>query len=465
MKSIRIQLLLWLVPSFVIIAILAGASLYLSEKRRLDTNIDNELNKLARTVKLVNKMPTPRFAGPIGKSGNIAANTKLILGDESNEFFLQSWNEKGETLSKSSSLNELQIIRSLKQGNDEISYNGELTSGEAIRVLSFSLRKGPRVGVINVSVAISIKGIYQELTRFAIRLIIGGIFFCFLLSVILVYTIRKTLKPIQNLSEQVSNVEAGSLHNRLIETDIPTEINPLVNRLNQLLERLELSFARERQFNSDLAHELRTPLAAIRTTSEVALKWPEQASIDDYRYIAESSAQLQQTIDSLLSLVRIENTGAEKLSENVDVSLIIDECLSLQSVRIKERNLRISKSIYNPSCLQSDPRLLRIIISNLINNAVEYSPADTEVMLNCEATSNSEKNTAILTVINSAPDLNEEDLVAMFDRLWRKDASRTGTKHTGLGLSIAHTAAKALSLELTAELQDKQILKMSLISF
>nr|WP_252732315.1 ATP-binding protein [Paraglaciecola arctica] len=297
-------------------------------------------------------------------------------------------------------------------------------------------------------------------------------FFCILLSAILVLVIRRSLVPIQNLTEQVAKVEAGSLHNRLIEENVPTEITPLVDRLNQLLTRLEQSFLRERQFNSDLAHELQTPLAAIRTTSEVALKWPEQSSFDDYRYIAESTIQLQQTIDSLLTLARIESSGNETLSESVSVFTIVEECLSLHANSIEARGIDIILDVNRAQSLRSDPRLLRIILSNLLSNAADYAPENSEVtiagdlLLNNQGTSNYQLNSTVLTVVNSAPNLTKGDLVTMFDRLWRKDSSRTGSKHVGLGLSIARTAAKALSLEITADLVEQstpeQKIKMSL---
>lgn len=477
MNSIRNQLLFWLVPSFVIIASIAGISLYLSEKRRLNNNLDNELSKLVRAVKLANKRPPSRFGSPMGIGKNLAENAKLILNNENTDFYLQYWNEAGETLSKSLSLGEQQLSfpneksqpkdrlnndssnLNINNGfNNDLSdsaieFNSKLSSGDDIRTHAFKLRGGPRRGALSISVALSTKENNQYLQKFALQLIVGGGFCCFLLSVILIFTIRRTLMPLENLSEQVGNVEAGSLHNRLIDTGVPKEISPLVERLNQLLARLELSFSRERQFNNDLAHELRTPLAAIRTTSEVALKWPEQSSLEDYEYIAESSTQLQQTIDSLLSLARIENTGAEILIESVNVLAIIEECLSLQAMLIKERNIVVIVLVEHQYFIQSDPRLLRIIVSNLVSNAVEYAPINSDVTLSCE-------DDTIITVSNNAPNLNEGDIATMFDRLWRKDTSRTGTKHVGLGLSIAHTAAHAMSLKLTAKLNDKHMLKM-----
>ncbi|WP_108945698.1 histidine kinase dimerization/phospho-acceptor domain-containing protein [Shewanella halifaxensis] len=457
MKSIRSQLLLWLVPSFIVIAVLAGTSLYFSEKNRLNSDLDNELNKLARAVRLTNKVAmTPRrFGGNVRSPTELAENTKRLFSDDNNTFYLQAWNEAGNTVSKSENLLANQLSK-LKEQQQQSHYNSQLASGENIRLHAFTMRFGPRIGEIAVAVAMSKTEVNQQLASLTYKLIIGGLFFCFLLSFILVWVIRKTLAPIQCLSEKVAQVEAGTLHNRLDTESVPTEIISLITRLNQLLARLEKSFERERQFNNDLAHELRTPLAAIRTTSEVAMKWPEQSSTEDYRYIAQSSIQLQNTIESLLSLARIENTSTEIFIEKVNIATIVKECIALQASLIKERGITIALSLDEQYAIASHPHLLRIIMANLINNSIEYAPENSEVIIDCKC------RTAILTVANVAPNFNESDLTAMFDRLWRKDSSRTGTEHVGLGLSIAHSAAKAIGLALSAELDDKQTLTMRL---
>ncbi|WP_028775295.1 sensor histidine kinase [Shewanella waksmanii] len=455
MTSIRAKLLFWLVPCFVIIAILAISALYLSEQRRLNASLTNELNEFARIIKLTLKRPPNRFTPPAALNQDFSANIMSKLDNENSNYYLQSWNKQGQTLRKSSSLGDYQLPApsSLQQTvhSDDLEYNSQLSNGDAIRVYSFAVQGGPRKPAVNISVAINREEMNQQLSSYALQLIGGGLFFCILLSAMLVFAIRKALTPIQNLSEQVAKVEAGSLHNRLIATNVPSEISPLVDRLNQLLARLEQSFARERQFNNDLAHELRTPLAAMRTTSEVALKWPEQSSSEDFQYIAESSAQLQQTIDSLLSLARIENSSAETLLEQVNITRLIEECLSLQTTQMQQRNITISQLVSQDQYIVSDPRLLRVIFSNLISNAIAYAPVNSRVIID------SESQQSVIRISNHAPHLAQDDLTTMFDRLWRKDKARTDNQHVGLGLSIAHSAAQALSLELHARLSEQQL--------
>src|SRR5205814_6538575 len=108
------------------------------------------------------------------------------------------------------------------------------------------------------------------------------------------------------------------------------------------------------------------------------------------------------------------------------------------------------------SALQTDPRLLRIIVTNLIANAAEYAPVGSEIVISAT------DGDPFLRVDNLAPDLNPEDIPHLFDRLWRKDATRSDAAHTGLGLSIASSCALALEFGLTAELDGSGAIQMSL---
>ena len=242
---------------------------------------------------------------------------------------------------------------------------------------------------------------------------------------------------------------ADSLHERFAVEAMPREIAPIVTRLNDLMARLEEGFERERRFSGYLAHELRTPLAAIRSTSEVALKWPEQATPEDHAAIARLAARLQQTVDSLLLLARAETISAEIVREAVTLRPLVEECAALHAERAREREVTLTMRLDETAVLQTDARLLRIIMTNLIANAVEYAPPRSEVTLACRATDR------LFEVTNAAPALTVQDVPHLFERLWRKDAARSDAAHAGLGLSLAQNCARALGLVLIAELDSR----------
>src|SRR5690606_5080273 len=258
------------------------------------------------------------------------------------------------------------------------------------------------------------------------------------------------------VGEQAAEMGAASLHERFATQAMPLEIVPIVARLNDLMARLEEGFERERRFSGYLAHELRTPLAAIRSTSEVALKWPEQATTEDHAGIARLAARLQQTVDGLLVLARAETLSAEIVREDVALRPLVEECVALHAERAREREITFNPQLDETAVLQTDARLLRIIMTNLIANAVEYAPPRSEVTLACRATDR------LFEVTNAAPALTAEDVPHLFERLWRKDAARSDASQAGLGLSLAQSCAKALGFVLSAELDARGLLSVSL---
>src|SRR4051812_9867872 len=182
------------------------------------------------------------------------------------------------------------------------------------------------------------------------------------------------MRPLVRLGEQATTMGTDSLHERFAVETMPREIEPIVTRLNDLMGRLEQGFERERRFSGYLAHELRNPLAAIRSTSEVALKWPEQATPEDHAAIARLAAGLQQTLETLLLLAQAETMSAGLVREAVALSPLLEECAALHAGRAREREVTLLWRLAPGAVLQTDARLLRIIVANLIANAVEYAP-------------------------------------------------------------------------------------------
>ena len=285
---------------------------------------------------------------------------------------------------------------------------------------------------------------------------IGGLACCVALCGLLALALRSSMRPLARLGEQATTMGADSLHERFAVEAMPREIAPIVTRLNDLMARLEEGFERERRFSGYLAHELRTPLAAIRSTSEVALKWPEQATPEDHAAIARLAAHLQQTVDSLLLLAQAETMSAGIVRETVALRPLVEECAALHAERARERKLTLTMRLDETAVLQTDARLLRIIMTNLIANAVEYAPPRSEVTLACSATDR------LFEVTNAAPALTAHDVPNLFERLWRKDAARSDASHAGLGLSLAQSCARALGFMLIANLDSRGMLSVSL---
>ena len=454
MRSIRAQLLAWLLPGFAVVCLAAGAGIYFSERQAFETDLDARLGKLAGLARLALR--------PQGTGGATSARGPTVRVFSTREEFkipgqyFQQWTADRAVERKSPNLGSIDLPRPAEFPREEMRYNATLANGDEVRV---SAVRVPQIGSAppaEFAVALSRRDGDARLSQLIAKLLIGGLACCAVLCGLLALALRSSMRPLVRLGEQATKMGADSLHERFAVETMPREIEPIVTRLNDLMARLEEGFERERRFSGYLAHELRTPLAAIRSTSEVALKWPEQATPEDHAGIARLAARLQQTVDSLLLLAQADTLSTGIAREAVALGPLVEECTALHAERAKEREVTLTMRLDETAVLQTDARLLRIIVTNLIANAVEYAPPRSEVTLACRATNR------LFEVTNAAPALQAEDVPQLFERLWRKDAARSDASHAGLGLSLAQSCAKALGFRLIAELDARRVLSVSL---
>lgn len=263
------------------------------------------------------------------------------------------------------------------------------------------------------------------------------------------FSLKSGLKPLDHLGGKVALIDAASLDGRFSNEDMPRELTPICNHLNELMGRLEDSFERERRFSADLAHELRTPIAELRMISEVALRWPDEANSGQAKETLEIAEQMQGIIESLLALGRYENGQAEVKPEPVDVAELGLACWKPFAERAAEKKIKVQLDIPETQTLETDPKLLRLIFTNLFSNAAEYTPAGGVI----DITGSPGMNGTVLSVTNTVSDLDTESLSHLFERFWRQDNARADNNHSGLGLSLARTCSRALALDLQANLE------------
>ncbi len=251
------------------------------------------------------------------------------------------------------------------------------------------------------------------------------------------------LKPLDRLASDVGSIRPESLHQRLDVSSLPAELVPVATRLNEWLGRLEASFERERRFSSHAAHELRTPLAELKTMAELGAMWPEEATSDRCAEMVKVTDELEGLLDKLALLARAD-AGRQPVSrEPVSLTATIDAALSRMAPLTAEKQLRIESEIDDRPFV-TDPILWSTILQNLLGNAVSHAPEGSTIRI--------EASPRALHVTNPAPDLSPGDLEHVFDRFWRKDPSRTGYGHSGLGMSIVKACASLLGGAATATL-------------
>jgi two-component system sensor histidine kinase QseC len=265
--------------------------------------------------------------------------------------------------------------------------------------------------------------------------------------------LRRGLAPLETLAHQASAITSASLSTRFAATGLPGELTPITTRLNELLARLESSFERERQFSSDLAHELRTPIAELRSVAEVALKWPDARPAETDRETLAIASQLDGIVGRLLALLRSERGQLPVEWQDIYLEAEIERACHAVTARAEMRRVRIERPVGQLQIAHVDVVLLRSILANLLDNAVDYSPEGGTVGIECASTG----DTFWLRVSNDAGDLRAEDVPRLFDRFWRGSASRSDHEHSGLGLSLARAFAEAIGCSLIATLETGRI--------
>ncbi|MFN7972001.1 MAG: ATP-binding protein [Acidobacteriota bacterium] len=270
-------------------------------------------------------------------------------------------------------------------------------------------------------------------------------------------SIRAAVHPIDVLGRRVEALSATSLSTRL-DRNVPKELRPLVEQLNGLLARLEEAFRRERQLTSDVAHELRTPVAELRSIAEVGGRWPESRDevVAFFKDVHDVAMHMERLIADLLALARYEG-GLEAIRwEPVVLLEELGEVRAHLEGRAVQRNVAIVVEGEGPAEVWTDRAKLEVILRNLLQNAIEHSPQGSTVRCRIIA----EPGSARLVVANPAPALEPQDLPRMFDRFWRKEASRTGESNAGLGLALVRAFADLLGLDVRPTLGGDHTLSM-----
>ena len=269
--------------------------------------------------------------------------------------------------------------------------------------------------------------------------------------------LRRGLQPLDRLGEQAAAIDARSLATRFGVEGLPQELQPIAGRLNELMARMQQSFERERRFTADLAHELRTPLAELRSQAECALKWPESRDPAIDQETLAIAAQMEAMMAHMLALARGEQRQLGAQRTNVALDQAVREAWARLAGRAAQRKLNIVTQL-RPAEIPADPALLRSILNNLLENAADYAAPGGRIEIRIEEITGRTQ----LSIANTTADLEAADLPMLFDRFWRKEAARSGSQHVGLGLALARTFAEAMDGTLTAAMPEPAWLVLTL---
>ena len=386
----------------------------------------------------------------------VQSNDRLLSGFDgaAPRDFFQVWRRDGTTIARSRGLGGMDLPQHFGK-YDRPKYIGcTLPNGRTGRVVGYVFRPKAPAGVTAPEVFLAVASDRGDLDA-TLRRLLGLAAVCAVLLAtatlwVVPRVLRQGLEPLAALGEQTAQIDAGSLATRFPEENLPAELQPIAKRLNALLARLEQSFDRERRFSANLAHELRTPLAELQSLAENALKWPEARDPETDRETLAIARQMEALVSRMLTLARGEQGQLASRPEPVALASSVRAAWAPFAARAAERSLRVEWALGENITGRADPVLLRSILGNLFDNAVDYTPAGGAIAV--RLTLNAGR--AEIAVSNPAGTLTGEDVARLFERFWRKEAARSGSgHHAGLGLPLARSFAEAMEWTLTAALE------------
>lgn len=406
--------LLWSLSIAVVMAAITQAFLvYHMTIRKADEVFDHHMQQVAMSLQ------DGVAAVPSIQSLNRDAD------DDDSDFVIQIWSMDGKRVFQSADGITLPL-------RPDTGFSSASVRGIHYRV--FSVRTPTQI----IKVGQDMEARQELATDMALRTIIPVLLLAPLLIVIVWLIVRRSTRPILQARAQVS-MRATEDFSPLPSADLPEEVKPLVDEINLLFIRLGRSFKAQRNFVADAAHELRTPLAALRLQVQGIQRAGDEASRTiAARRLLGGVDRTTRLVEQLLILARQESVQdpPQELAA-VDLvaiaSLAISDCLSLARMKHIDMGLEGGNT---DALVQGQPESLRILVRNLLENAVKFTPENSTVDVAIRA----EGNRACLVVADSGPGIPPEERARVFDRFYRLPGQMEAG--SGLGLAIVKTIAE-----------------------
>ncbi len=440
MRSLRSRLLAGTAVGTAVLLAAAGIAVYLLVRTRLLAQFDDSLADKARALTLLVEQEREGIEHDFYERV-----IKEFEPGERPEYF-QAWLADGTVLARSPSLREGNLDRIAGPADAPACRWLVLPDGRRGRAAGIlfhpqredrprSDRNPPSDPPLTLVIARDTREVEGALADLRLLLVAVGAAAILLSLAVLVHVVRSGLEPLDDLAAQIGGLGEEDLAARIAVADAPAELAPVVERLNDLLSRLERAFAQQRALTADVAHELRTPLAGLQATLEVALARERES--DAYRSaMADCLVICQQTqrmVDSLLCLARIEAGQAKVHAESLRLHEVLQECWRPLADRAHARGLHVEWNVDPQLVLNTDREKLRLILSNVLDNAVSYTNDAGHIRIEAA----SQDGRIELSVANTGSHLSQQEAEHVFEQFWRGDEARAATGvHCGLGLSL-----------------------------
>jgi heavy metal sensor kinase len=423
---IRLRLTAWYFAVLAVVLSAFGIAAYLEMRHSIHRTVDEELVIRAEGVHQLIARTIARGAEDDLQEG-LREHTELRQGGA----LLQVSDERGNWLYRSPVMIDYNVPRPAAIPNRAVDFHAPHMP---LRIWSQKVNVAGETYLIQS--AFEMDDFYGALEHFALLLGISIPSLLLCAAAGGYWISSRALAPVDQITQTARTISAQNLSSRLVVPNTGDELQRLSETLNGMLGRLEAAFKQITQFTADASHELRTPVAVMRTRTELSLR--KARSAEEYRdVIAEVLAELEKTshlIEQLMFLARADS-GAETLHfAPTNVSEVLREACHQGSALAEAKQIGFQESISGESVwIQGDASSLRRLFLILIDNAVKYTPPSGQV----EVSLHRSNGYAVAEVRDTGIGIAEADLSNVFERFYRADKARTReTGGVGLGLSI-----------------------------
>ncbi len=449
-KSIKWRLQAW--HGFLLIVLVVGlmSGFYTFERRArlqaVDTALQGAITPLLPKLAPVGggrrdgppegggfrRPPPPRGEQPPGFEDDLPDQTpgefrpRLVDGFDLGKFYYASWSPENRRVTASTNAPpDLSPDESAAANTP-----GSVRTVGMNREWTHHIPNGYRV-----MVGTSLAPVLAELRQLAVWLVaIGGSIIVVGLTIGWWLAVR-ALRPIEAISRTAEEIARGDLSKRINSSETESELGQLAVVLNSTFSRLDAAFEQQRQFTSDAAHELRTPVSVILTQTQSTLN--KERSPAEYRETLEAcqraAQRMRRLIESLLELARID-AGQETMNRiRFDLANTTRECVEMIRPLADEKRITIRAELLPAGCHGDTERVSQVVL-NLLTNAVQHNKDGGEIRVSTKHINGS----AVLVVSDNGPGIALEHLPHLFKRFYRADAARTASQgRSGLGLAIS----------------------------
>jgi len=361
-----------------------------------------------------------------------------------NPVFVQFYDKDGNLAEKSPNLKIYTLNFNRNIGDNEF-FDTKLVSKSIRQIQVPIFRNSVKKGYLLV--AMSLEDAKMVLHNLSEILIFSYPLILLVLFVIARIIAGRSIKPINSIIKTSNIITRDNLKSRIPLPQNRDELYTLSQTINNLLDRIENTIEREKQFTSDASHELRTPLTVIKGTLEVLIRKPrnQEEYQEKINFCVSEVNRLNHMVDQLLLLARFENQNKSLKIEKVCLNVAILDSISRYSTIIQSKNIQISTDFSKEYYVENDAYLLSIIINNLVSNALKYSNENAK--LNIILTDEYERIEC--QIIDSGRGIPAVDLQKIFNQFYRSKAiEHTGIKGSGLGLSIVKRLCTLLLIDI-----------------